>query len=300
MNVQIRHLIQGWNDDANQKLKEEIVKLGVLEKDIEFLTERKSRSSVLNKHFNKIPQHYKYVVLYDSDIVLDGSNFIKSLVEDMEKYSEVGAVIIPSYQFAENEIPLKLEPPLSMISSEFYIRDISFLTTFNVIMFRRSVFNKGFRFDEDLWGSQNLDVAAGWDLNRLGFKVIADLRHCLAHKQSDFVGKNLFYHAVVARNRNILREKWIAEDWKGIEHFNRSNSEKTIPSLEELSHFAEDKLIEYICSFDKPGFEQCWLNPRFKDLNSIHAYYNAMINLKNNTSDRYQFYQTDQGCGFKV
>ena len=299
MGISCRHIIQGWSNEDNQKLKEDIMKLGVPEKDIEFLTERKSRSFLLNKAFKAVPQHYKYICLYDSDIVVDGSDFVKSLSDDLDKNPNIGCCIVPSYQFAENEIPFVLEPPMPVNSQGDYLRNVSFLTTFNVIMFRRSLFNKGLQFEESLYGSQLLDVDIGAEINRMEFDVVADLRHCLAHKQSDFAGKNLFYHAVVARNRNILREKWLnREQWKGVDSFNLSNPDRMIPGLEELSHSAEDRLMRYVCSFDGPGFKDCWLNPRFKDLNAIHGYYNGMVNLKNNTPDRYKFASSDQGWGF--
>jgi hypothetical protein len=297
--VSTRHVIQGWNHESNQTLKEELLKIGIPDKDIEFLTERKSRSYLLNKCFKAIPQHYKHICLYDSDIVLDGTDFVKSLSEDLERNPNVGAVIIPAYQFTENEIPFALESPLPANSSESYLRDVSFLTTFNVIMFRRSLFNKGLKFDEDLWGSQLLDVAIGVEINRMGFSVVADLRHSLGHKQSDFAGKNLCYHAIVSRNRHVLREKMMNRDaWVSVDDYNEKHPENRIPSIEEITHASEKWMIEYTCSWDGLGFQNCYLLPRFKDLNAIHGYYNGMVNVKNNTPDKYKFIQNSEGWGF--
>jgi len=299
MSTSIIHLIQGWNPEDNQKLKNELLKIGVPEKDIGFLTERKSRSYVLNKAFKTIPQHYKYICLYDSDIVVDGTDFVKSLREDLDNNPKIGAVIVPSYQFAENEIPFKLEPPMSLDSQQDYLRNISFLTTFNIIMFRRSMFNKGLKFDEDLYGSQLLDVDIGVEINRMGFDVVADNRHALAHKASDFVGKNLCYHAMVARNRHVLREKSLnRENWKGVDDYNEKNPDNRIPSVEELTHSSDGSLMEYVASYDRHAFENCYMNPRFKDINAIANYYNGMINLKNKTQDKYKFFANDQGWGF--
>lgn len=295
-----KHLIQGWDDSANQILKQEIMKLGVQEKDIQFITERKSRSVILNKYFKTVPQHYKYIFLYDSDIVLDGSNFVKSLVEDMEFDSQIGAAIIPAFQFAENEIPLKLEAPMAN-AKENYLRNVNFLTTFNVIVFRRSLLNKGQLFDEDIYGSQIIDVSTGYIINKMGYSIVSDLRHCLAHKQSDFVGKNLCYHAIVSRNRQILREKiLLGDNWVSIDDYNEKHQDSRIPSVEELSHMSEPKMIEYVCNYDAHGFANCYLGPRFKDLNTINNYYNSMMGIKNKTPDKYKFVMSAEGWGFGI
>jgi hypothetical protein len=254
---------------------------------------------VLNKAFKAVPQHYKYICLYDSDIVVDGTDFVKSLREDLDGNPKIGAVIVPSYQFAENEIPFKIEPPMPVDSQQDYLRNISFLTTFNIIMFRHSLFNKGFKFDEDMHGSQLLDISAGIDINKIGFDVVADLRHALGHKQSDFVGKNLAYHGIVSRNRHILREKNLNPDtWKGIDDYNEKNPNNRIPTPEEILHWSEQRLMEYVASYDKHAFQNCYINPRFKDINAITNYYNGMVNLNNKTQDKYKFFANDQGWGF--
>ena len=137
-------------------------------------------------------------------------------------------------------------------------------------------------------------------MNRLGYSVKADLRTCLVHTQTDYVERSLAYHAVVARSRAILRNKWINRNtWRGVDAFNASHG-NMIPTIEELTHMTESKLAKFTASYDGHGFKNCFIEPRLGSLAKAANYFSVLNHISETTADEYKFGYTDQGMGFMV
>ena len=259
--------ITSWNFDEFDKLKQELIFQGIDCNYIKWINDRTSRSISINKAWRRCET--KYLCLMDADIKLCPRPFLQRMESILDQYAKVGAVVIPCYQFKEipeiiqPELPENhpIEKSLSNLSSD--------LRTFNCILIRAGVQS---RMDEDIWGNQNLDVDFGLSLLKEGFITVADLTLALGHLQTDYISKNLFYHAAVCRNRQIFKTKWSnIDDWFDVEAWNEKHNNE-IPSVEELAHCNEDKLIAYISRFDKFGLVECFLKPRTNDIHLLSNY----------------------------
>ena len=148
----------------------------------------------------------------------------------------------------------------------------------NATIYRKSC---GVLMDEDFFGGQLIDWDFSLDLLYKGYLSIADHRTAVAHKTTSFEKKSLCYHGVVARSRQIFMTKWKDRDnWTNVADYNKKNNNE-IPTLEEITHWNEDKLIEYIAKYDKFGLAECYFNPRFgsnEKLNQWLTSISAQIN----------------------
>ena len=189
---------------------------------------------------------YEYICYIDDDVFFcDQKNLFEKLVEDLKFNYKIDAVVVPCLQL--DGIPDQVITPVNADAAVgSRLKSVGHkLDTFNCMMMRTF---HGYSFEEEFFGNQTLDIDFGWQVSKAGKFVMADCSTALAHTQTSFKDKNLFYHAVVARNTDILFNKWAnILSWKGVEHFNKENPNLRIPSLEEISHMNEENLFLYIC-----------------------------------------------------
>jgi hypothetical protein len=260
------YLIPCWStDEYALKLKEQLIQQGVDPGLIWFTKEKKSRAWVLNKYIKDITT--EYIGLCDDDVIIS-DNAVSVLEDLMDKYSQIGMALAPTFQQKELSKPipkLKLSTP-----DENAIENTSAkMWSFNFTLLRKSC---NVIFDEDFFGSQLIDWDVGLDLLNKGYMSVIDHRCAVAHKQTMYDSKSLTYHAVVARSRHIFMEKWKdIQNWKGVEEFNKSNN-NAIPTLEEITHASEKWLMNYVSKYDQAGLINCWFAPRFGTEEAINNF----------------------------
>jgi len=252
--------ITSWdpNGPKVKSIKNELVQQGVLEHNIGVISERISRPITLNRAIRECKTEY---VGFCEDDVFPASNAVKTLNTMLEKRHNVGLAIA---FLKETEAITRPAPELPENSTdEMSLANLSNrLFTLNFVLFRKST---GILFDESYFGNQFFDWDFGLELLRKGYLSVADRRTAVAHHRTEYNHKNLFYHACVARNCQILMAKWENRgNWNGLADYNSRNA-NAIPTLEELSHSEEEWLWDYIFEYEPYGFKQYFVH-RFGDL----------------------------------
>lgn len=250
-------LIPVWSSDVYAKqVKKQLMEQKVPESNIVFIKEKISRSISLNKYINEAKT--EFIGIFDDDVVL-APNVVEVLEELLDKYPNVGFATAPVQQVKDLVVP---KPELAAYTPDSQsLENISArMWTFNATIYRKSC---GVKMDEDFFGGQLIDWDFGLELLHKGYLSLSDHRTAVAHKQTVYDKKNLFYHAIVARSRHIFMRKWQDRNaWVDVKQYNLQHNDE-IPTLEELTHSNEDWLIKYIARFDNAGLVGCWFNPRF-------------------------------------
>lgn len=278
-----KFLVTSWDENAYKALEKSLFNYGVQPEEIVKITKRESRGSLLNKYIQK-HKDADYIYLLDEDIrIVHGD--LERLQQILDNNNNIGLASIPSYQINKGFVSdfHPTVPANTPISNS--LKNISgFMDTFNLIVLKKAALEK-VQLDPDIFGSQMIDIDLGWELHRNGFQSVADCSQALVHKQTDWGLKNLFYHAAVSRNRHIVMKKWSNRDsWVNVHDWNEKNNNE-IPSLEELSHANEDKLIKYIARFDKSGLFDFYFNKRFANNELLTKHMNCFKEASDTKSD---------------
>lgn len=259
--------ITSWSD-AGLSVKQQLIDQGLPEENIVLLTERVSRPIALNKAL--LSCKTEYFGMADEDVLVQ-PNALRILTSTLDNNPTIGFVAAPVIQQTDKLTLAKPDLP-EHSSDEISLEDISTkLWTFNFVIMRN--LQGKVKFEEEFFGNQLLDWDLGLELKRLGYSSVADHRTSVSHIQTDYSKKSYAYHGVVARNRHIFMAKWRDRaSWQGVKAYNAQNNNE-IPSLEELTHWSEEHLFDYICQYDKMGLTECWWRPRFVEGQNISIKY---------------------------
>ncbi len=263
MKPKTTYYITGWDADRTEKIKQRLIDLGVDKNYIVRINDRHSRAPTLNKYLNEC--RTKYAGLIDDDCVFS-DNCPSVLEELLDNNQDIGIAVAPVTQITNKTLP-----EAKWFTGTYNRREdvSSHMATFNFTLFR---VKDDILMDNDLFGNQNLDIDIGLEYLYKGYKSVADHQCGVAHLQTDYVPKNLFYHAAVARNRHLFMLKWSnRKAWSGVESHNRMHNNE-VPTIEELSHSSEQSLLNYIARFDKFGLWKCYFEPRVGDRDSFLAW----------------------------
>jgi hypothetical protein len=259
--------ITSWDDQPFETLRADLINFGIPSESIHRIADRTSRPIAMNKAWAKCET--QYIAFLDSDIKLAKNPFLPRMEYLLDNHAKIGAVVIPCYQFADLPEDVKPQLPEDTPVEKSLSNLSSNLITLNCILIRQDIKT---RFEEAYFGNQVFDLDLGWSLLREGYATVADLTLALAHTPTNYLNKNLFYHAAISRNRQIMKAKWSNIDaWTNLDTYNSLNNNE-IPSIEELSHSNEDKLLSYIVDWDEYGLKSCYMNPRFENIFAIAQY----------------------------
>lgn len=278
--------ITSWDDVHFTATKNILLAQGVNPKYIFRIADRASRPKAMNKAWNTCDT--QYIAFLDDDIKVCEGEIVSRMEYILDTDPNIGCAVIPCAQYSY--FPEKIIPqmPHGTPLEKALVNTSRELTTLNFVLIRNNLPN-ALKFDEDFFGNQVFDVDFGWGLLKNNLLCVEDTSLALAHIQTDYPSKNLFYHAAVARNKHILKEKWSNIDqWVNLAHFNLHNN-NAIPSIEELSHTNEKKLIEYIASFNRHGFIKAFLEPRFAGVDIVQKYLASLEDYTNNTEDIFNY-----------
>ena len=236
--------ITTWKKEEFSFVKDQLIRLGMPANQIVIVKDKVSRPISANKSLNSCPT--EFAMLLDDDVLLDNDPLMFDHMLSYFKDPKVGLVSTCVSQVAEFQHNLK-NP------NDFKARDFTlFLNTLNCVIVRKDAA----RFDENYFGNQLLDIDFGLELKKNGFIAVMDGSTHLQHVQTNYIPKNLFYHVVVARNRHYFHNKW-------------SGLKEEVPSIEYLTHAAEDELLVYLKMWEMNG-ASLYLNSRFG--NNIKEY----------------------------
>ena len=277
MKAKTTYIIPVWSTDVYAKqVKKQLMEQGVAEENIIFTTEKISRAVSLNKAIANITT--EYVGIFDDDVML-APNVVSVLEDLLDRNPKIGFAIAPVQQMDELAVP-KPDLPEAAPDGQSLENQSAKCWTFNACIYRKSC---DVILDEDLFGAQISDWDFGLSLLHKGYLSIADHRTAVAHKKTSFQNKNIMYHGVVARNRQIFMTKWKDRDnWTNVADYNKKNNNE-IPTLEEITHLNEDKLIEYIAKYDKFGLTECYFNPRFGSNEKLNQWLSSTATKINET-----------------
>lgn len=269
-------IVTAWEPDGApaRRLVESIVSQGVDRKRIHIVDDRISRPISLNRALMRCDTDY--VGLCESDVI-PSTNAVATLTRLLDRHPQVGLAAAKVHQVDE----LPLAPPIPLrdpdASDGAALDDISGqMWTLNFVVYRRST---QILFDEDYFGNQIFDWDFGLELHHGGYLSMSDARCAVVHQRSDYVGKNIAYHACVARNRQILGLKWQNRVlWQGVKPFQRAHR-GVIPTVEELTHANEEWLFKYIARFESGGLSEAYFKPRFGDAAQTASYLEKMTPL---------------------